>query len=388
MTELKEVFEMTTQQIEPDLDAWRDQERLQQQHAARRKRSALLLTAALTVAATVIVVTVMHDISGSGTRPASQNTTSPTAEIGLVGGPSGIIEAGGSIWVSTYSGLVYRIDASTNQIVDTIDIGQPAACGDLVEAGGSLWVSGCAHWGPPESGTVQIDLSTGEVVGTWPPSSDSPVFGGGRAWAFDGGAADREVHEVDPATGRVIQGLDPKYRFALGYAFDSLWLLAGDSEIVRLDPDTGAEIASYQLPSDMTAFTIHGKIGGFASAGGYVWLTAYRGDPYGPHVTDGALYRIDPASNDIEQMLLIKLDPTMSSDSLGPELYLDSSSGVVWVAETPDTVVGLDAETGEIVGTYPAPGDGATNVEATADALWVTSFGDGTVWRYDLPPTS
>ena len=36
---------MTTKQIEPELDAWRDQERRQQRQAIRRKRSALLLAA-------------------------------------------------------------------------------------------------------------------------------------------------------------------------------------------------------------------------------------------------------------------------------------------------------------------------------------------------------
>ena len=46
---------------------------------------------------------------------------------------------------------------------------------------------------------------------------------------------------------------------------------------------------------------------------------------------------------------------------------------------------GFDARTGEIVATYEAAGDGATNVAATADAVWIANYGDGTVRRYDLP---
>ena len=56
MPELKEVFEMATRQIEPDLDAWREQERRQRRTARNRKLGAIGLVAALAVIAAVIVV--------------------------------------------------------------------------------------------------------------------------------------------------------------------------------------------------------------------------------------------------------------------------------------------------------------------------------------------
>ncbi len=52
--------------------------------------------------------------------------------------------------------------------------------------------------------------------------------------------------------------------------------------------------------------------------------------------------------------------------------------------------MGVDARTGQVVSTYPARGTEAgasvtsTNVEATADAVWITNSADGSVWRYDL----
>jgi hypothetical protein len=385
MSELRELFEMTTKQVEPDLEAWREQERRQHRAAARRKRGALLLAAMLALATTVIAIQVVRDAVVDGTTPAGQGTVMPTAEIHLIGNPSGIVEAGGSIWVSTYDGTVYRIDPATNEIVDRV-YPELHACGDFVSNGDSIYVSGCQNWPPTD--TVRIDAATGKEVGRW-EGLTSPVFGGGRAWAFDGGAAG-EVREVDPETGRVIRVFDSRYHLALGYAFDSLWV-AGGPGIVRVDPNTGSEVASYPLPADMGAYAIHGKIGGFASAGGYVWVIAYAGDVYGPDVTDAALFRLDPTTGVAEKVLAISLDPNMSVTQAldpsgpGPEVYLDTSGDTVLVARSPDTVVGVDAKSGQVVATYRAPGDGATNVAATSDSVWIANYGDESVWRYDAP---
>jgi streptogramin lyase len=236
-------------------------------------------------------------------------------------------------------------------------------------------VSGCAHWGGSTS--VAIAPSTGAVVGS--SRLESLVFGDGKAWGFNGGAGP-EVREIDPATGRVIDTLDRHYAFALGYAFHSLWLY-GNGVVAQLDPDTGSVLQYYSLPAGADAFPIHGKGGGFVSAGGYVWLTAYDGDVYGPDVSSGAVYRLDPSTGQVVRALSIALDPTMSTETLGPEAFLDAHDGTVWVAKSPDTVVGIDAHTGRVVESYPAGGHGAVDVLATDDSLWVVNS-TGTVWRY------
>lgn len=56
MAELREVFEMTTKQIEPDQDSWRDQERRQGRDRQRRRLGAFALAAAIGVAAIVLVL--------------------------------------------------------------------------------------------------------------------------------------------------------------------------------------------------------------------------------------------------------------------------------------------------------------------------------------------
>lgn len=58
MPELREVFEMVTKQTEPDIDAWREQERRQRSANRNRKTGAFALVAAIGLAAIVLIVAV------------------------------------------------------------------------------------------------------------------------------------------------------------------------------------------------------------------------------------------------------------------------------------------------------------------------------------------
>jgi hypothetical protein len=66
MPELREVFEMTTKQMEPDLDAWRDQERRQRRSTRNKRLGALAVAAAIAIAAIVVVAVA---------RPGTETTT-------------------------------------------------------------------------------------------------------------------------------------------------------------------------------------------------------------------------------------------------------------------------------------------------------------------------
>jgi hypothetical protein len=56
MAELKEVFEMTTKQMEPDQDSWNKQEQRQRSTARNRKVVALLVAAAIGLAAVLLIL--------------------------------------------------------------------------------------------------------------------------------------------------------------------------------------------------------------------------------------------------------------------------------------------------------------------------------------------
>jgi DNA-binding beta-propeller fold protein YncE len=75
----------------------------------------------------------------------------------------------------------------------------------------------------------------------------------------------------------------------------------------------------------------------------------------------------------------------------GRSVFLEASARAVWVADTPDTVVEIDAQTGDRIATLQASQNNRTdvgaNIEVTRDAIWVTDYGDDSVSRFDLRPT-
>jgi Tol biopolymer transport system component len=61
MTELKELFEVTTTQMEPDQDSWREQQRKQDRSSRNRRVGALVGVAAMLVIAAVVALNVWPD---------------------------------------------------------------------------------------------------------------------------------------------------------------------------------------------------------------------------------------------------------------------------------------------------------------------------------------
>ena len=72
MAELRELFEMTTKQMEPDQDSWRKQEERHHRDARRKKLGALAVAATIAVVAAVgIVWNLDGDEGADGTTPAT-----------------------------------------------------------------------------------------------------------------------------------------------------------------------------------------------------------------------------------------------------------------------------------------------------------------------------
>jgi Tol biopolymer transport system component len=78
MAELREVFEMTTKQVEPDLDSWKDQERRQEQRRRRRRLGAFAVAAAIGVAAVALVL-VSNQSQDASTAADEVPTIAPPA---------------------------------------------------------------------------------------------------------------------------------------------------------------------------------------------------------------------------------------------------------------------------------------------------------------------
>ncbi|HKI28769.1 MAG TPA: hypothetical protein VKB32_05015 [Actinomycetota bacterium] len=114
MPELREVFEMVTKQTEPDVDAWRDQERRQYRKSRNRKLGALAIAAAIGIVAVVVVARAAD--KGTGTQPGGRpsDTTELPTDQSTPPLPSGSVEPGRYVFTSYDPGL----DASHRITID------------------------------------------------------------------------------------------------------------------------------------------------------------------------------------------------------------------------------------------------------------------------------
>ena len=80
MPELREVFEMTTRQVEPDVDAWREQEKHQRRSSRNKRIGAFAVAAAIGLAAVVLVLVNRTEPSTNtpGTNPSPTPRITPS----------------------------------------------------------------------------------------------------------------------------------------------------------------------------------------------------------------------------------------------------------------------------------------------------------------------
>lgn len=75
MPELREVFEMTTRQVEPDVDAWREQEKHQRRSSRNKRLGAFAVAAAIALVAVVLVL--VNRTEPSSDVPATNPSPTP-----------------------------------------------------------------------------------------------------------------------------------------------------------------------------------------------------------------------------------------------------------------------------------------------------------------------
>lgn len=101
----------------------------------------------------------------------------------------------------------------------------------------------------------KIEPETGRVVGSIPAPGQGRDSG--LTWAegtlWVGQYRDRKIHQIDPATGEVLRTLESN-RFVTGVTFVEGELWHGtwegeESELRRLDPESGAVLESHALPA-------------------------------------------------------------------------------------------------------------------------------------------
>ena len=159
---------------------------------------------------------------------------------------AGVTHDGRRVWAATGAKLI-GFDPASGEAVDTLD----CAC----DAGTAF--DGKYFYQIAEARIDKIDPATGKVVASIP----APGNGGdsGMAWAegslWVGNYRDRKIHQIDPATGAIRRSIESN-RFVTGVTWvdGEMWhgtWEAEESDIRRIDPESGAVLERLQMPKGM-----------------------------------------------------------------------------------------------------------------------------------------
>ncbi len=227
MPELKEVFDMVSQKVEPDLDAWNKQERRNLRAARNRRLGAIALVAALGVVAAVIVVASRPEADPTDVGVPDVHGAAPTLETlsgiwlfdgGPDGGESGMlmrfgldgrfaIDAYGALDTTPATRGTFRIDGDRVHF----EVEPSARC-----AAGETFTFRMGSTDGGRLDTVMTEPGCGVTSGTeWTWNRVSPVS--------DAGAGIRATAASDDA-------VPPEGAQAL----EGIWLLEGTGQLLRI----------------------------------------------------------------------------------------------------------------------------------------------------------
>jgi glutamine cyclotransferase len=371
------------------------------------------------------------------------------------------------------------VDPGSGAVVATLSVG---VAHEVTSGFGSLWApSGAAD--PAEASILRVDPSTGEVIATvstpfldsaalLDPDPPRVAVGVGAVWVAvtdrNGATTRGRIMRIDPASNRVVGEIaieTPAAGLAAGAG--AVWVTDGLGTLYRIDPDAvvGSDVAPLPVPEPTpTGEPTEGPIAAEIRFGGWgsemalgedaVWLinaetgVLVRVDPTNDEVVgtidfgvsdnpasvavgggavwiaspddgDGAIFRVDPATNDVVAMLpnesgwwisaggsgvwvvrglsLVRIDPATNTEvasvSLGGGVDATAerpveADGLLWTIvdrATTGDLVGIDPASGEIVRRFEIDDGLMHGIVAGFGSMWVEASGggDGRVLRLD-----
>jgi hypothetical protein len=230
MPELKEVFEMVSQKVEPDLDAWKQQEQRQRRTARNRKIGAFALVACLLIAAVVIAV---------NARPAEEQTNVGDTSGPAVDGAAPTLETVRGIWLFDGGpdpgepGMLMRLAPDGSFAIDaygSLDV-SPATLGTFAIDGGHVdfEVGPSARCPNGETFTLLMGVSSDGRLDTVMTEPGCGVAKGTR-WAWTRVSPASEASTEIRAAAPSGDAAPPEDAGSL----EGIWLLEGTGQLLRV----------------------------------------------------------------------------------------------------------------------------------------------------------
>ncbi|HEV8419791.1 MAG TPA: PQQ-binding-like beta-propeller repeat protein, partial [Actinomycetota bacterium] len=158
----------------------------------------------------------------------------------------------GSVWVTTTSGDLYRVDPATSSVVHTTSVASGG--GTVAAAGGRIWV------GDNTDGNVYaVDASTKQVlfsrqVGYRGGDGMALAAAGDSVWVW---SANTALSRIDATTGDVRRygfELAPGDRDAIAFGEGSIWLASNSSgDMARIDPVARTVVDTFHVAPETPA---------------------------------------------------------------------------------------------------------------------------------------
>ncbi len=158
---------------------------------------------------------------------------------------AGVTFDGSAVWWASGERL-NASDPDTGEILRFLEV--PAKAGTAFD--------GCHLYQISEGFIRKVDPATGEVLSTIPaPTVDDSS---GMAWAegalWVGQADGRQIHKLDPSTGEILRSIKSDrvvtgVTWVDGELWHGTWEENGESDVRRIDPETGEVFESLDMPA-------------------------------------------------------------------------------------------------------------------------------------------
>ncbi len=233
----------------------------------------------------------------------------------------------------------------------------------LAVADGNAWAANAGN------GTIsRIDEVSGRVLGTFSYASHSNpaapiILWRGALWVGDSGAS--AVHEMDPATGKVIGG-----PIAVGGEPYAMTVTAGSVWVANYN-DTVARISTRSVGGGSpqpTVSLIHNLPSGPKR------MAEFESNLWVANQNDGTVTKINALSGQVVATIHVGGNPAA----------INAFQGSLWVVDrNRDTVTRFDLVSGKPIGSPIHVGSAPKRLTAGGDSIYVADSGDGTVTRID-----